>query len=77
MNVKMLQKGSKGDSVRALQVLLIGYGFSCGKWGADGDFGAGTESAVKAYQKKVFPNAPAEWDGIVGSKTWNKLLGAS
>lgn len=77
VNVKMLQKGSKGDSVRALQVLLIGYGYSCGSYGADGDFGNATYNAVVAYQKKVFPNAPAEWDGIVGSKTWGKLLGVS
>jgi hypothetical protein len=77
VDVKMLSKGSRGDSVRALQVLLIGYGYSCGKWGADGDFGADTEKAVRAYQKKIFPNAPAEWDGIVGSKTWGKLLGVS
>jgi len=73
VNIKMLQKGSKGASVKALQTLLIGYGYSCGKWGADGDFGAGTDSAVKTYQKA---NA-LEVDGIVGPATWRKLLGVS
>ena len=66
----MLSKGSKGDSVRALQILLIGYGYSCGKWGADGDFGGDTEAAVKAYQKKN----KLDVDGIVGSATWGALL---
>ena len=25
-----------------------------------------------AFQKKVFPDNPNEWDGIVGVKTWEK-----
>lgn len=73
VNIKMLSKGSKGASVKALQTLLIGYGYSCGKWGADGDFGAGTDSAVKAYQKANGLGV----DGIVGPATWGKLLGVS
>ena len=66
-----LEKGSKGDNVKALQTLLIGYGFDCGKYGADGDFGLATDEAVKAYQKKN----GLDVDGIVGKNTWNKLLG--
>lgn len=75
VEIKQLQKGSTGATVKALQLLLIGYGISCGRHGADGSFGGDTETAVKAYQKKVFPNNKSEWDGIVGTKTWNKLLG--
>lgn len=71
VNIKMLRNGNKGDSVKALQTLLIGYGYSCGRWGADGDFGAGTDGAVKAYQKAH----GLEVDGIVGPATWAKLLG--
>ena len=71
VQVKELQKGSNGDQVKALQTLLIGYGYSCGKAGADGDFGTNTEKAVKKYQKAVGLAA----DGIVGANTWNKLLG--
>jgi hypothetical protein len=67
-----LEKGNKGKSVKALQILLIGYGYSCGKCGADGDFGSDTLKAVKAYQKAVGLDA----DGIVGAYTWTKLLGA-
>jgi murein L,D-transpeptidase YcbB/YkuD len=71
VNVQMLRTGCKGESVKALQTLLIGYGYSCGIWGADGDFGAGTEKAVKAYQKAN----NLEVDGVVGPATWAKLLG--
>lgn len=67
----MLRKGSRGDSVKALQILLIGYRCSCGKYGADGDFGGATETAVEKYQKASGLDA----DGVVGPKTWAKLLG--
>lgn len=66
----MLRKGDKGDSVKALQILLIGHGYSCGEWGADGDFGAGTENAVRAFQKAHGLTV----DGIVGPATWGALL---
>lgn len=71
VKLKVLQKGSKGSDVKSLQLLLIGYGYSCGKAGADGDFGTGTASAVKKYQKAKGLTV----DGIVGEKTWKKLLG--
>ena len=68
-----LEKGSKGNTVRVLQVLLIGTepGYSCGKYGADGDFGGDTLAAVKKFQKAKGLTA----DGIVGPKTWAVLLG--
>lgn len=71
VKVSVLKKGAKGDQVKALQTLLNGYGFSCGKSGADGSFGPATEKAVKAYQK----DNELEVDGSVGPATWNKLLG--
>lgn len=67
----MLRKGSKGTSVVALQTLLIAYGFSCGSYGADGDFGGGTDGAVKAFQR----TCGLYVDGLVGPLTWAKLLG--
>lgn len=76
MEMRNLKKGCKGEDVRALQILLIGRGYSCGSRGADGDFGSATESAVLAYQQKVFPNDPKEWDKIAGKKTMSSLLGA-
>ena len=71
VQITVLRKGSKGPEVKALQILLLGYGFSCGKTGADGDFGKATDSALKDYQKKN----GLEADGIAGKKTWSKLLG--
>lgn len=71
VDVMVLKKGAKGKDVKALQTLLIGYGYSCGKYGADGDFGAATEKAVKAFQKA---NKLTQ-DGICGPATWSKLLG--
>ena len=67
-----LRKGSKGNQVKALQTLLIGSGCSCGKSGADGVYGSGTLEAVKAYQKANGLTV----DGIVGQKTWCRILGA-
>lgn len=66
-----LYKGCKGNSVRALQILLIGNGCSCGSYGADGDFGSATKAAVVKYQCQN----GLEDDGVVGPKTWAKLLG--
>lgn len=70
MNLDVLKKGNKNNSVRALQILLIGNGYSCGSYGADGDFGTGTYNAVIKFQKVKNINA----DGIVGAQTWGKLL---
>lgn len=61
-----LRKGNKGDTVRDLQTKLINQGYSCGSYGADGDFGSATEKAVKAFQK----DHNLTQDGIVGPKTW-------
>ena len=67
-----LRKGSKGADVKALQEQLIALGYSCGSWGADGDFGTATENAVKAFQKA----SGLTVDGIVGAKTYAALEGA-
>lgn len=71
LDLPMLQKGSKGETVKALQILLIGNGFSCGSYGSDGDFGSATDGAVRKYQKAKGIGV----DGIVGPMTWAKLLG--
>lgn len=44
-----LKKGSRGESVVALQTYLNLVGFDCGK--ADGIFGTKTENAVKEFKK--------------------------
>lgn len=75
LELPVLKKGSKGEDVKALQILLIGYGYKMennGKtYGADGSFGAATEKALKAFQK----DNGLKDDGVCGPKTWAKLLG--
>lgn len=71
MQVRMLKRGMKGADVKTLQAALIAYGYSCGAAGTDGDFGSGTESALKKFQTKFSLGA----DGIAGKGTWGKLLG--
>ena len=73
VEVKVLRKGAKGQQVKALQALLIEYGYSCGGYGADGDFGSATDRSVRAFQKAKGLSV----DGIVGPATWGKLLGVS
>ena len=67
-NTPTLRRGSEGEAVEELQVLLNA------KYGADldvdGKFGAKTEAAVKAFQKGHGLTA----DGVVGAKT-RKALG--
>lgn len=67
----VLKKGSKGDSVKALQILLKGYGYSLGIWGVDSSFGSATENAVEAFQE----DNNLEANGKVDPLTWDKLLG--
>ena len=71
MQMETIKKGSKGNVVKAMQILLAGHGCKCGVSGADGDFGPATDSALKKYQEKK----KLEVDGICGPATWAALLG--
>lgn len=70
VKVRQLSKGMEGNDVKTLQAALIANGYSCGSAGADGDFGNGTETALKQFQTKYKLGA----DGIAGNGTWTKLL---
>ena len=62
------RRGDQGEGVKALQAALNAAGYDCGV--ADGDFGAKTESAVKALE--TAHGVPADgvaWPGVL------KLLG--
>lgn len=63
-------KGMKGEDVKEMQKMLINAGYSCGKAGADGDFGNDTEKALKAFQK----DAGLEANGVYDKKTDLALL---
>ena len=64
--------GMNGDDTAVLQAVLRARGFPVHN--VDGTFGTFLEGIVKDFQKTAFPDQPAEWDGIVGPKTWAKLL---
>ena len=67
----MLRIGDEGKTVAAMQILLIGYGYNCGGYGADGEFGNGTHASVRSFQN----DRRLEVDGICGPQTWSHLLG--
>lgn len=68
VTLNVLKNGSRGENVRALQILLNGLGYNCGT--ADGIFGAKTLAAIKKFQ---YAKALTQ-DGIAGKNTWKTLL---
>jgi peptidoglycan hydrolase-like protein with peptidoglycan-binding domain len=68
--IVQVQRGSKGDAVKAAQTLLNknGAGLS-----VDGDFGGGTDTATRNFQR----SAGLGVDGVVGPNTWRELAARS
>ena len=68
VTLPVLKRGMKGETVAAVQVLLIVAGQDIE---ADGSFGPATEAAVKAYQRA----GGLSVDGSVGPAAWARLRG--
>lgn len=71
-----IRRGSSGADVVECQQDLIQLGYDLNPYGADGKFGAKTETAVKQFQSThVDPSTgnKLKVDGIVGSATWEAL----
>ena len=69
-----VKKGSQGASVKLIQTLLRGLGYTNIDGSAlkiDGDAGSNTVNAITEYQMDV--NLAA--DGIAGKNTWSKIIG--
>jgi len=64
-----LQRGDRGDAVKALQDALKAVGINCGT--SDGDFGPLTETAVKQLQSMKYG---LTIDGIYNADTRNFLF---
>jgi peptidoglycan hydrolase-like protein with peptidoglycan-binding domain len=64
---QVLRRGSKGGAVTWLQIALNNNGAGIQ---VDGDFGPGTESAVRNFQASRGLTA----DGIAGAQTWGSLV---
>lgn len=63
MSMATLRRGDKGEAVKRLQRALDKKGFQPGK--IDGDFGAGTEAALMAFQRSEGLLA----DGVAGPRS--------
>lgn len=64
-----LRRGDKGPEVVEMQEKLMAHGEQLPKYGADGDFGRETQTAVKSFQRSHGLKA----DGICGPLTWAEL----
>lgn len=74
----VLRRGSRGEAVKFLQMLLENQNIPTAKSkkrtrkgiGIDGIFGSGTDRAVRLFQRQE----SLVQDGIVGPATWNELI---
>ena len=70
VQLPVIQYGDASMYVKVMQTLLIGRGFNCGWYGADGEYGQQTKIALFQFQKKM----GLETDNVCGERTWTKLL---
>lgn len=70
VTLPVLKRGDKGDQIKPVQRMLHCLGYDLGDKPIDGSFGPATEKAVQEYQARY----GLEPDGVVGEKTWKKLL---
>lgn len=75
VDLPVLKKGDKNETVRAMQNLLLaaGYEMKSGDtvYGADGSYGGATKRAVEKFQKAK----GLAVTGLCDAATWAKLLG--
>ena len=64
-----IRRGNKGADVVECQTMLTRLGYDIGSCGIDGDFGRGTEKAVREFQS----DHKLVVDGVVGPMTWDAL----
>lgn len=73
VKLPILKEGMTGETVKAMQGILIARRISVGPDGADGDFGYNTRQGVLNFQRSKHLTL----DGIVGKDTWTALLGVT
>ena len=67
---RLLKNGMSGEDVRQLQEMLIELGYDLSRYGADGQYGAETEAAVRRLQA----SQKLAVDGIYGENTHAALM---
>lgn len=70
LTLPVIEYGDASMWVKLMQTALIGRGFNCGWYGADGEYGQQTKIALFQFQQKN----GLETDNICGQATWKKLL---
>lgn len=70
LELRVLRRGCKGEDVKALQAMLVGYGYSIA---VDGSFGPATANAVECYQEDADGKLPV--DGVAGPDTQKHMHG--
>ncbi len=70
LGARVLRRGCTGEDVRSLQKELLALGYPMEKYGADGEYGKETETAVRQFQKAV----QIAQDGIYGEQTHGVLM---
>lgn len=71
VTLPVIEYGDASMYVKLMQTALIGRGFNCGWYGADGEYGQQTKIALFQFQQQNGLSA----DNICGQATWTKLLG--
>ena len=69
----VIQYGDESLWVKVMQTILIGKGFSCGWYGADGEYG--TQTKIGLYEFKKAKGLNSE-DYSCDTETWSELLKA-
>ena len=70
VKLPVIEYGDASMYVKLMQTALIGRGFNCGWYGADGEYGQQTKIALYQFQQKMKLDA----DCVCGSATWKALL---
>ena len=56
--------------IKAWQNLMLAWGFDLSPWGADGEYGALSQSVTMEFQQKVGITV----DGVVGEESWKQAI---
>lgn len=73
LNLPVIEYGDASMYVKLMQTALIGRGFNCGWYGADGEYGQQTKIALYQFQQKNADKC-GDADCVVGERTWKALL---
>ena len=70
LTLPVIKYGDESMWVKLMQTALIGRGFNCGWYGADGEYGQQTKIGLFQFQQKM----GLDTDCVCGPATWKALL---